>query len=452
MFDLIGLILKSQIGTFSKSTWKSIYGVAAGVALMLFITSTLDSFIINLEDYMLNFLPEIRFQRYKNTFLTSLKVDDAQGIKDLIGDDKSVLSSGSAFIERDFFQIATDTTHINKNCLLFSGLIPDKQDKSNNDYLLNIKSYLQINEPLANILAETSNKVIISRRLQLKLFGNSSAIGKQLKLGRLKTEPSKLTTVFIAGIYNNNSVNAIFLPNLIASSITGNNKQLLANTYVVRLKDKYYSKNWIEKLGNDNINLRNYIENKRNEIVDKNSLAYKKLDSQYEKAKTNVEFLASFQQVKSWMEESPKNLDYLKITRKIMLVVFTSIIFLTGLSIKFLFDTIVIDKKRQIAILKTLGYSDLSILNSFIMAGVFIGCMGVFIGIAFGFFLNWSIGLIEQQYFEQSFSFQYVSILPSLLFTGKVALYVMVVCAVSALPSALLVMKTSPIDGIRRDN
>jgi ABC-type antimicrobial peptide transport system permease subunit len=317
--------------------------------------------------------------------------------------------------------------------------------------LLNIKPYLQLNEALKNIFVNDSNKVIISRKLQLKLFGNNSAIGRQINIGLLKTDKSKLTPVTIAGIYNNNSVNAIFVSRSIATSITGNNRALWANSYIVRLKDKYFSKDWRKKLRDENIKLRDEAKFKLAKLYDKTSEAYKKLENQLQKAESNLNFLRPFQ-IQSWMDVSPENLEYLKITRAIMLVVFISILILSGLSIKFLFDTIVIEKKRQISILKTLGYSDLSILNAFIMSGAFIGFTGVLIGIALGYTLNWTTGLLEQQYFEQSFFFQYRSILPSLTFTGKVIILVMVLCMASALPSALRVMKTRPIEGIRRDN
>jgi ABC-type lipoprotein release transport system permease subunit len=453
MIDLIKLILNSQSGNLSKSTWKSMLGVAVGVTLMLFITSTLDSFIVNIEDYMLNFLPEIQFQRTKNAFPTHLKYRDAEGINALFSKDNTVLVSGAAFWERSIFQITTDTTHINKDILLFSGLIPDKnQSTPNNEYLLNIKPYLQSNEPIEYILKNDSNKVIISRRLQLKLFPNEPAIGKQLKIGLLKTESSKLTSVIVGGIYNNNSVNAIFVSRSSAISIMEkHDKALWANTYIVRLKNKYDSKEWRKKLLNNQTALRDKLKNDLDNTTDKNSDVYKQLSIDYEKIKSDIEFISPFQ-IQSWMDISPENLNYLKITRSIMLIIFSSILFLTTLSIKFLFDTIVIEKKRQIAILKTLGYSDIGVLNAFIMAGILIGAVGVLIGVMLGFFLNWTMGLLEQYYFEHNFSFQYINVLPSFMFTVYVSLLVMTLCAISALPSAWRVMKTKPIEGIKRDN
>lgn len=452
IMELIKLILNSYAGNFSKSTWKSISGVAVGVTLMLFITSKLDSFIINMEDYMLNFLPEIQLQRTKNAFPTSLKFNDTNDIKKLISGDNEVLISGSAFWDRGIFQIATKTTHINKDCLLFSGLIPKQSTVADNsNYLLNIKRYLQHSEPISNILAEGSHKIIISRRLELKLFGKQSAIGKELKLGLLKTKENKLALLTVAGIYNNNSVNAIFLSRSTAAQIMAKNKSKLNNAYIIRLKDKYSSKKWRKKLLNDLTNLRDSLKLQRDNLISTSGKTYEQLDFEYEKAKADVEFLSPFQ-IQSWMDISPENLEYLKITRIIMLLVFSSIIVLTGLSIKFLFDTIVIEKRRQIAILKVLGYTDLTVLRSFIMAGIFIGFSGVFIGITLGYLLNWTVGAFEQYYYEQYFSFQYINILPSISFTTKVALAVMLLCAASALPSARKVLKTRPIEGMKRDN
>jgi lipoprotein-releasing system permease protein len=47
----------------------------------------------------------------------------------------------------------------------------------------------------------------------------------------------------------------------------------------------------------------------------------------------------------------------------------------------------VIEKKREIAILKTMGATDQSIMNIFMMQGIFIGIFGTLVGLAGGYLL-----------------------------------------------------------------
>lgn len=376
--DLIKLILSSQAGKLSKSTWKSILGVAVGVTLMLFITSKLDSFIINMEDYMLNFLPEIQFQRTRNAFPVSLKYSDSDTLNNIIEGDEEILVSGSAFWDRGIFQLKTKSKHINKDCLLFSGLSSDS-----GELLLSVERYLDVVKPIADILYDDSSSIIISKRLEGKLFNGASAVGEVIEVGLLKSETNKLTKLIVAGIYNNNSVNAIFLSRSSASKIIGKPKSKIDNSYIVRLKDKYLSKEWRRSLIDEKIALRDVTKLNLSKIdPDLDGYLHQKLDAEYQKAKADVDFLNPFM-IRSWMDISPENLEYLKITRAIMLLVFSSIIMLTGLSIKFLFDTIIFEKKRQISILKILGYSNLSIVKSFAVSGMFIGAMGIAVGLFF---------------------------------------------------------------------
>jgi len=492
--ELVALILHSQSGRFAQSTWKSILGVAMGVTLMLFITGKLDSFIINMEDYMLNFLPEIQFQRTKNSFPVALKFNDKQKIKQLIGDDPSVLVQGAAFIDMGIYQLEAEATHINKRCLLFSGLVAEVPANKTNSvaaqtlseqFLLNITPYLQLNEPITTILAKGSNKIIISKRLKNKLFTNTDAIGQTIKIGRRKSKPEDLITAEVAGIYNIDSVNAIFLPQRMAAKIAGKPPALWANTYIVRLKDKYQSKPWRQQLYDKQIALRTQAQAEifsltqhsqqlkkqadnfksqgdlqqsitHQELYNKYRLEeqqnpeYQRWDAQRISAKNNLDFLSPFQ-VQSWMDISPENLKHLKMTRKVMLVIFATVLILTGLSIKFLFDTVVIEKRRQISTLKAIGFSNHSILLAFILSGGIIGGVGVLIGAVMGFTLNGLTALIEQQYFSQLFSFQYRNVWPTVEFTFSVMGLTLLLCMLSAILPAFSVLKIQPIDGLKRE-
>lgn len=485
IFELISLILNEQTGKLAKSTWKAILGVAIGVTLMLFITSKLDSFIVNMEDYMLNFFPEVQFQRTQNSFPVALKRGDNKEIEKLFEGDPEILTSGSAFVDIGIYQIEANDININRRCLLFSGLITESTLYQEN-YLLNIKPYLELNQPIKLILADDSNQVIISKKLKVKFFGNKPAIGKTIKLGIRTAKKAELIPVVVSGIYNNSSVDAIFLSKTVAAKIIKKNEIFLHNTYIVRLKDKYLSQDWRKELFDHNIMLRdqarfeqeilledsNLIKKQLDAVIDKDEIVlienletssqdssndikqsevYKKWEYQYNTAKQNLDFLQPFQ-VQSWMDISPENLQHLKMTRVIMLIIFSAVLVLTGLSIKFLLDTIILEKRRQIAILKVLGCSNTSLLMAFLFSGATIGSLGIIFGSITGFGLNWLTALVEQSYFVNLFDFQYRNILPTASFTMQVILLTMGLCVLSSILPAWSVMKIQPIDGLNRDN
>ena len=197
-FELASLILNSPSGKIAHSTWKTILGISVGVGLILFITGKLDSVIINMEDYMLSFMPEIQFQRTKNAMPTQLKFEDSRKFSALLEGDEEILVKGPAFFQIGIFQFQSDLVHINKRSLVLSGLVADSPNISENlkpssPLLLDISKNIRIKGELAKILADDSKQVVISTRLSKKLFGNSEPVGMSFKIGTRQAKKSELT-------------------------------------------------------------------------------------------------------------------------------------------------------------------------------------------------------------------------------------------------------------------
>lgn len=444
--ELIQIILQDQSEKLTTNTIKSIFGVALSISLLLFLITKLDSFIINMEDFMVNLLPEIQFQRLNKEALPSdLKWDDPKILHHLIGDDVMVEAQGPLFISYDIyhFQREEQNTSVIKQILLLSSVITKPENKADVDaqsggkYLINVEPYISSKYNISEILnGKDSNKIIISSRLQKKIFGDQEPIGKKLRIGTRLTNEERLVEVEVAGIYNNNSVYAAFVPDTIYKMVT-NRRQ--PNNYVVRLKDKYQANIWRERL------LDKYIK-----IRDMKCLQKADGDPECQESRENAKYLSVLVK-NSWMDFSPSNLRYLKMTRIFMFFIFGMILLMTAVSIKLLFDTIIIEKRRQIAMLKVLGCSNKYVLLAFLYSGLFIGIVGVLSGIFIGLFLNWVTGSFESQYFYSIFQFQYRQIPPSINLILNISMMTIVLCSLSAVYPARSVTKIQPIEGLRRD-
>ena len=481
-FELASLILNSPSGKIAHSTWKTILGISVGVGLILFITGKLDSFIINMEDYMLSFMPEIQFQRTKNAMPTQLKLSDSRKFSALLEGDDEILVKGPAFFQIGIFQFQSDLVHINKRSLVLSGLVADSTNtsenlKPGNPLLLDISKNIRTKGQFANILADDSKQVIISARLSKKLFGNSESMGISFKIGARQTKNSKLIEVTVGGVYVNASVNSVFMSKNIAAQLTKNNNALWANTFIVRLKDKYRSKTWrqnlIDKLALERDQAGYYVDKyekqfetnttpveelgmensggSKDKIADAmHQQEFQRWDAKYQSAQDSLDFLKPFQ-IQSWMDISPENLRHLKMTRILTTVILFAVLMLTAVSIKFLFDTIVIEKRRQIATLKAIGFGNRSIMVSFLSAGLFIGVMGVIIGSLLGISLNFATAAFEARLFEEMFGIQYRNIGLSAEFVMRVGAITVILSLLSAFFPMWSTLRIQPIEGIRRE-
>lgn len=460
--ELIALIINSNTGRLANSIWKTMLGIAVGVGLIIFISSKLDGFVLNMEHYMLGFIPEIQFQRTHNSMPAQLKATDAEKFGELISKDTSILTLGSAYFDISIFQFESALTKINQRCLIIAGLatdgIADDTQPKTSELLLDISKNLLIDGDLATILRDDSNKVVISTKLGRKLFGTDDVLGKVLRIGNRTDDSTQLISVVVGGIYENSSINAIFLAKPIVSRLTKNRLSTWANTFIVRLKDKYKSKTWrqllidnltaqrdealmhMEMLGEGN------IPAKGSPIYD----GYMSWKHKFETAKDTLDFLRPFQ-IQSWMDIAPESLRHLKMTRIVAIVVLFAVLLLTTVSVKFLFETIVIEKKRQLATLKALGFGNFSIMLAFLSAGVFIGTIGMLIGIATGYGLSLLTGQIEANYFELMFEINYLQTNPSIIFITNIGAATLILTLVSAYVPALKAIRIQPIDGIRRE-
>ncbi len=156
-------------------------------------------------------------------------------------------------------------------------------------------------------------------------------------------------------------------------------------------------------------------------------------------------------EVLDWQEMNRSLFFALELEKIAMFVVLTFIILVASFSIVAMLIMIVIEKARDIAILKSMGVSDGGIRRIFQFQGLVIGALGAFIGLLLGlgictYLRVYGVPLDSEVY--------YISTLPVDVNTWEVV--AVIVCAlliswVATVYPAYLASKLKPVDGLRYD-
>lgn len=101
-------------------------------------------------------------------------------------------------------------------------------------------------------------------------------------------------------------------------------------------------------------------------------------------------------QTKTWYEDQQAFFDALRQEKLAMFIILAFIILVAAFNITSTLIMIVMEKRRDIGILRTLGASTNSILLTFILQGLFIGIIGTIIGLCVGIILAMNINPIAQ--------------------------------------------------------
>lgn len=162
--------------------------------------------------------------------------------------------------------------------------------------------------------------------------------------------------------------------------------------------------------------------------------------------------------VDDWTRQHANFFRAVKMEKTVMFVILSLIIAVAAFNIISTLVMVVTDKASDIAILRTLGLSPVSIMQIFMVQGIVIGLLGTFIGMLGGVALATHIESIVQfieQQLETRFldpSIYYISELPSQILWSDVTL----VCGISFITStvatlypALRASKTHPVEALR---
>lgn len=154
-------------------------------------------------------------------------------------------------------------------------------------------------------------------------------------------------------------------------------------------------------------------------------------------------------EVRSWQELNRALFMALRLEKLAMFIVLTFIVLVASFSIVSTLIMLVTEKGREVAILKSMGATDAGILRVFVAEGVYIGAVGLALGIAYG------IGtclLISHRGLPLDPDVYYIQKLPVVMRFSEIASVAAAALGLSCLATlypAFLASRVRPVEGLR---
>ena len=312
----------------------SFIGIGLGVAVLIIVMSVMNGFRTELINKIVGFNAHITVKPYEN----SINLDNIDENTQIISKDLILSNSGEAIIIKK---------NISKGILL-------RGYKSNDFSKLKIFD----NELfIGNNKVLSKNDISIGKELSFTLgldIGDSitvmSSVGVETIIGNLpKQKTFIVSSIFESGLIDfDNNVSFI-------------NLETLEDFFSLDEKDR---------------NLEIYLDNPQN----------------IEHQKTIVQKNFSNEFVYDWSDMNKSLFSALKVERNVMFIILSLIIIVAAFNIISGLTILVKNKTREIAILKSMGVLNKSIIKIFFLIGMIIGTsatiFGIFLGVAFSVYIE----------------------------------------------------------------
>jgi len=155
-------------------------------------------------------------------------------------------------------------------------------------------------------------------------------------------------------------------------------------------------------------------------------------------------------QARNWMQMNQNLFSALKLEKIMMFIILALIVLVAAFNIASVLIMTVIQKKRDIAILKAMGATNRSIQKIFVLKGMVIGVTGTILGSFLGFLLCFL--LKHYQFIKLPQDVYYITSLPIMLETVDVFLIAasaLVICFAATLYPARQAARINPVEAIR---
>ncbi len=179
-----------------------------------------------------------------------------------------------------------------------------------------------------------------------------------------------------------------------------------------------------------------------------------KLDNMFaaDKVRDKIQKVLGFDyNLKTWMEANQSFFAALKLEKLTMFIILTLIILVASFNIISTLVILVVDKTKDIGILKALGMNSGDIRRIFTYEGLIIGSLGTFLGSSGGFILCWL--LKKYQFIKLPQDIYYINRLPvAIEFWPDVALIItsaLAITFVSTLYPANKAARLAPVEALR---
>ncbi len=397
------LFSKKTEGYVSIFSWFSIIGISLGVAAIIIVMSVMNGFRLNLTERLIGVNSHLNVYSYNEI----IKIDEINLLQ------KELKSNN---YKKMFPSIETQGLVISDN--ISKGVVIRGYKEVNSGHYLHDKI---ITNKLTSI---NFDKIVIgdvlAKELKLKK-------GDQLKLAIPKTDKSLLgniprfKTLTVDGIFDFGMYE--YDSNLVFISLELSQKLLL-------LENNSYNR--LEFYTDDPL----LIENLR-EII---NLSIKK---------NNLGLYAL-----SWMDRNSSLMNALKVEKNVMFLILTLIIIVASMNIISGLIIFVKEKNKDIGILKTLGFTNSSILKVFFVIGLTIGLIGTLSGTLLGIIVTENLqyiqflleNLLNTELFSEEIYF--LSTLPSDIHYEEVLFVFFISIIITILSTIFPAIRASNIDPI----
>jgi len=153
---------------------------------------------------------------------------------------------------------------------------------------------------------------------------------------------------------------------------------------------------------------------------------------------------------RDWMQMNQNLFSALKLEKTVMFIILALIVLVAAFNIASTLIMMVMEKTKDIAILKAMGATDKSIRKIFVFKGIVIGSIGTILGVCLGFIL--CTVLKYYQFIELPGDVYYISTLPvklELLDVVMIASAAMAISFLATLYPARQASKLDPVEAIR---
>lgn len=154
--------------------------------------------------------------------------------------------------------------------------------------------------------------------------------------------------------------------------------------------------------------------------------------------------------VRDWMDMNRNLFSALKLEKAAMFVILALIVLVAAFNITSTLIMVVLEKSREIAILKSMGATNRSVRRIFVMEGLVIGGLGTTLGLLFGWLLCWL--LHRYKFIELPSDVYYIDTLPVVMkpeVFGLVAACSVVLCLVATLYPSWQASRLDPVEALR---
>jgi len=397
------LFSKKSEGYVSIFSWFSIIGIALGVAAIIIVMSVMNGFRANLTERLIGVNSHLNIY----SFNEKINLEEVNTLKNNL-DSKAY----------DKLLPSIETQGLVINSEISKGVIIRGYENLNSNHYLYDKI---VTKKLSSI---NFNQIIIGDALakDLKL-----QIGDKLKLAIPKTDKSLLgdiprfKTLIVSGIFDfgmyEYDVGLVFISLELAQRL-------------LLFEDNHFN---------------------RVEFYLKNPLLVDKFKSQVD---LNIINKGLSLYSLSWVERNSSLMNALKVEKNVMFLILALIIIVASMNIVSGLVIFVKEKNKDIAILKTLGFSKIGILKVFFLIGLAIGLIGAVLGAFLGIIITENLqyiqivleNLLETELFSEEVYF--LSTLPSDIKYDEVFFVFFISLIITILSTIFPAIRASNIDPV----